>query len=541
MQRLIQRMKRVASRPRLAVTVAAALAITLFAASSAHAAGRFVYETCDPSLPAGNPPPTVFNANHLIYAKEPDPNMQEFVTCAEPGGSVGIKQVGETVDSQAVLAITIPNTPGGWVESLTLTASSALFHGPEQGEINVTEAFAWPIPGFGDSPRLFPVRSQPPIGSEVGSANILTGIACIGQCEAGAYVASHFIAATEVDPTPPVIAAVEGSLVGGGIVRGHQFLRAHASDIGGGVTSVELKINGIAVPETVKGACSLAAVQNTSYKGIVATSPTPCPPLLAGEWALDTSAAPFQNGMNTVQVCASDFSTNGSPNSSCSNPQGVEVDNSCTESPVAGGTQLSAGFGSDGSDEMTVGFGEKSQITGHLANQTGAPVAGATICLQSRPAGLSTSPPTVGTATTDSQGNFSMEVQPGANRDLVVGYRHDSFQVVKELTLDTRARPTIKLGTHKIHGGRKIKITGTLPGPAAGGHVLVLQGSSERGHTWQTFKKVITGTDGSFSTTYWFSKPKATTGFRVRAEAPEQAGYEYVTGTSRASRIRVRP
>jgi hypothetical protein len=344
-----------------------------------------------------------------------------------------------------------------------------------------------------------------------------------------------------VDPTPPTITAVEGPMVGGGVLRGHQIVRALATDVGGGVRTMELRINGVPYPRLSSNVCAIAAVQNSSYKGIVAASPTPCPPSLLGEWNLDTSAAPFQDGTNTVQVCASDFASIGAPNVTCSNPQTVEVNDTCTESSVPGGTDLSAGFGSDGTDETVVEFGKETEVTGVLTDQAGGPIAGATICLQSQPASSSTSPQTVGTATTDGQGHFSMEVRPGANRKLLVGYRHDSFQVAKQLSLETRAHPTIKLNTHKIRGGKRIKISGKLPDPNPGGHVLVLQGSSEHGHTWLTFKKVITGSDGSYSTTYRFTKPQKKTGFRVRVVAPEQAGYEYVTGASKASRIRVRP
>jgi hypothetical protein len=282
-------------------------------------------------------------------------------------------------------------------------------------------------------------------------------------------------------------------------------------------------------------------VQNSSYKGLAATSPTPCPPSLSGSWEVDTSKAPFQNGPNTIQVCASDFATTGSPNVSCSNPQTVEVNNACTESPVAGGADLSAGFAGDGSDDLTVKYGGTTEVEGGLTDQAGDPISGATICLESRPAASTTVARTVGTTTTDSQGNFSMEVKPGANRQLLVGYRHGSFQVAKQLTLETRARPTLILGSHKIAGGHKLEITGDLPKPNPGGHVLVLQGSSEHGHDWLTFKKVITGEKGRFRTTYTFSKPREPTTFRVRVQAPAQTGYEYDSGTSKAARIRVRP
>jgi hypothetical protein len=512
-------------------------------ATSARADGRFVYETCDPVMPSGNPPPTTFEANYLLDLS-PDPNFQFVQTCALPGGSIGITQPSPEGDGLAFLFTTIPSTPGGWVESLTLTASAGDYKpGENFGGISAggPNTETWPLPGTGENPRTFLIRSEPPVGSELGSRTFPMSLSCVNKCETGAYIGMHFIAATEVDPTPPVVTAVEGPLVEGDVLRGRQGLRAQATDIGGGVRSLELRVDGMAMPAPAIGACSVAYVQNLSYKGLAATSPTPCPASLSGSWEVDTSKAPFQNGLNTIQVCASDFATTGSPNVTCSSPKTVEVNNTCTESPVAGGADLSAGFAGGASDELTVKYGDTTEISGGLTDQAGDPISGATICLESRPAESSTVAQTVGTATTDDQGNFSMEVKPGANRQLLVGYRHDSFQVAKQLTLETRARPTLALGSHKIRGGDKVEITGRLPKPNPGGHVLVLQGSSEHGHDWLTFKKVITGERGGFKTTYRFTKPMRPTTFRVRALAPAQAGYEYESGASKAARVKVRP
>jgi hypothetical protein len=538
--------KKPASATMRAVPFLAAFALMLALASSARADGRFVYETCDPVFPNGNPPPL------MAFHNEPGVSYEAFQTCAFPGGSIGVAQKPNPVGfGWAWLEASIPSTTGGWVESVTLTASSGQFHG-NTGHIfkfgrQDPAAGEWPEPGTNDNPRYFLIRDHPPNPALETPAELENAfgfwLACpYGQtCQPGAFVAAHFLAATEVDPTPPVVSGVEGTLVAGDVVRGHQGLRAVASDIGGGVRSLELKVNGFTMPGTALGACSIAAVNNPSYKGIAASSPTPCPPLLSDLWEVDTSAPPFQNGANTVQVCASDLATTGAPNTGCSNLQTIQVDNSCTESTVAGGADLSAGFGDSGTDSLTVGFGSATEIKGTLTNQAGSPISGATICLQSQPAGSTTEGQTVGTVKTDGNGNFSMEIKPGANRQLLVGYRHDSFQIAKKLNLATRARPSIRLDTHKVRGGKRIRISGKLPKPDPGEHILTLQGSSEHGHTWLTFKKVTTDSEGNYSTSYRFTKPQRTTGYRVRVVAPAQAGYEYATGTSKAARIRVRP
>jgi len=524
----------------------AVLTLMFAITASAQAEGRFVYETCDPQLPGGNPPSSFALENWF------GGTFEVVQTCGSPGGGIGIGEAAPESGDWGDFEATIPNTPGGWVESLTLSASAGGFvSNSDESRIGGGEQWlpweSWPAPGSGDNSRYFLLRTHPATASEPlwarGTAAVHFELKCPfgGSCQPGAYVVARYIAATEVDPTPPVINAVEGALVSGDVLRGHQALQAQASDVGGGVRSLELRVDGAPMPGTAIGGCAVAAVENSSYKGVVAASPTPCPPSLSGAWDVDTSAPPFQNGANTVQVCASDFASSGAPNTTCSAPQTVEVDNTCTESPVAGGADLSAGFGGGASGQVTVGFGSGTEVTGQLTGQSGAPISGATVCMESQPAGSQSVGQTVATATTDSQGHFDLEVKPGANRRLLVGYRHDSFQIAKTLSVGTRARPTISLSRHKIRGGKRIVISGRLPKPDPGEHVLALQGSSEHGHVWLTFKKVTTNSEGIYRTTYRFVKPRTETGYRVRVVAPAQAGYEYVTGASKAAEITVRP
>jgi hypothetical protein len=86
----------------------------------------------------------------------------------------------------------------------------------------------------------------------------------------------------------------------------------------------------------------------------------------------------------------------------------------------------------------------------------------------------------------------------------------------------TRARPTITLSRHKIRGGKRIVISGRLPKPDPGEHVLAPQGASEHGHVWLTFKKVTTDSEGNYRTTYRFIKPRRAIGYRVRVVALAQ-------------------
>lgn len=503
-------------------------------ATSARASARFTYEMCDSAIPGGNPPLIDFHAN-------PGVAYVPFQSCAVGNGAVGVEQTGTVTSNPAWIETGVPATPGGWVESLTITAFALDFHG-NGGHVDEE---GWPLPGADDTPRYFFLTSTPPSPlaeafGEGGAAFDVT-LTCSGTCEPGAEIGAHYLAAVEVDQNAPTVKKIEGPLVGGTVLRGHQTLSAEAADEGGGVSSMELKVNGVTMPGTVAGACSVVSVDNPSYTGVAATSPTPCPPTLSGSWDVDTSAAPFENGTNTVQVCASDFATTGSPNITCSKPQTVEVNNTCTESAVNGGQQLSAGFSKSGSDEITVGFGHAAEVTGSLTDQAGDPIPGATVCVQSEDEGSTAPPTTVATATTDSHGDFTYEVPAGPNRQLLLGYRHDSFQISKPLSIGTHARPTLELSRRKVRNGSPIKITGRLPNPNPGGHVLVLQGASVHGRHWLTFRKVTTGLKGRYKATYRFTRTPSKETYRLRAVVPHQAGYDYDAGVSKAERVTVHP
>lgn len=292
-------------------------------------------------------------------------------------------------------------------------------------------------------------------------------------------------------------------------------------------------------PGAVPGACALAAIENPSYKGLAAYSPTPCPAALAGAWDPDTAEYPFHEGANTVQVCASDLATAGAPNTTCSPPQTIEVNDSCTESPVAGGQNLNADFQGSNAEAVTVPYERPGEVSGALTSNAGDPIAGATICVQAEVQESGSGPQPVATATTDAAGNFSYEVPPGPNRRLLVGYRHDSFQVAKTLDFHAHAKPTIRLSRGRVHGGHRIRITGSLPGPDAAGRVVVLQAASLHGRRWLTFRRATTGPKGGFRSGYRFGATGGTITYRMRAVVPRQAGYPWDAGHSTPKRVKV--
>jgi hypothetical protein len=527
------------NRPRhvAAIVAAAIVASASMGASAAGAAqapgARFVYETCDAALPGGGPPPFTFK----------DPNggaMEAMDTCAAPGGALGILETGAAQGDPSWLEVGVPETPGGFVEAETITAFGV---GWAEGNLpSHVYGDGFP-PGNGQEwTQTFQEHSQHELFLGSGGAFDIALDCNYGQaCATGAAIYAHYIAATEVDVTPPMLGPITGSVLTAGVLRGHETLAAEAADVGGGLTSLAVLVNGLAGAMPVSGVCALAQVSDRSTYGTVATSPSPCPPTLKAAWTLDTSAYPFHDGANQVEVCASDLATIGDPNTTCSAPVSVDVDNSCTESPVAGGAELSAQFAKSSTATVTVGYGTEAEVSGSLQDGSGNPVPGATICLKSETVGLEPTAQPVGTVKTDSQGRFTYSVPAGPDRELLVGYRHDSFQIGKSVRYFAHAAPSLEANPPKLRNGRRVRLWGTLPQPGAAKRVVILQANVVGSKRWITFRRASTDANGDFGAGYRFHSTNRKTDYRFRAVVPTQDHYPYVEGHSKPVTVLVRP
>jgi hypothetical protein len=516
------------------VAVVLLVLTALACAGQANAsASRFVYELCDPALPGGGNPSASFTVN-------PGVPLTPFDTCAQPGGSIGITETGAAAATFAFWSIAVPATPGGFVESETISAI-AYGLGPGNDHTFVFEQ-GWPANGFGENKRAFPLHTSYNPFSSGGGFVILMN--CDGNygpgCGAGPTVAAHYIAVTEVDPKPPSIGGIEGSLLGGGVLRGHQTLAAEGTDVGGGVSRMEVLVNGLPAGAAQLANCGLVLVKNPSYEGPVAISPSPCPAKLKGAWTLDTAAPPFQRGANSVQVCTGDYSSLGEGNRTCSAATPAEVDDSCVESPVAGGEVLSAQFAATHTEEVTVPYRHTAKVVGELADNAGDPISGATICVETHTQGTRRGLRPVATARTDAQGHFVYKVAPGPNRKLLLAYRHDSFQVGRAIRYYAHARPRIELSRGRVERGGEIRIRGELPGHRAGGRVVVLQASALHSKRWLTFDRATTNADGVFHARYRFDATTRPITYRIRALVPRQRGYPWESGHSSPALVEVR-
>jgi hypothetical protein len=502
-------------------------------AEAEAAPSKFVYELCDPTLPGGAKPATSLSGPFAIA-------VNGFNTCEQQGGSVGIQQVAYTNDSAAAaaLSVDVPETPGGFVQSETISAGEAALT-TANNQTYVYEP-GWLVNNAGDSQRTFQIRTEPaPSTLSGGSGGDFTITwNCHGGCVPGPIVYARYIAATEVDPKPPTVAG-GGPIFAGGILHGHQELRGRAGDEGGGLSKLEALVNGVPAGPPTTASCNLAKVKNPSYSGTVALSPTPCPTRLESGWTFDTAVYPFQNGANAVQVCAADFSTLSEANRSCSPPQTVMVDDSCAESPIPGGVAISARFARSHKGKVTVPYNAEAKVIGALADYSGAAVSGATVCVEAQTEGSHKAPQPISTTTTDAHGHFVYRVPPGPNRKVLFGYRQDAFQVARTIRYYAHVEPSLQASPRSLQNGGQVHFWGQLPGPHRRGRVVVLQANVLGSKRWITFRKATSVSKGIFHAAYRFSATTRTMTYRFRALVPEQAGYPWVQGHSKPVKVLV--
>ena len=524
--------RRRARRGWLAASLALSLgALVVLPTSASASPARYVFEMCDSALPDGG-----VSGVSYFQSSENGP-FDAIDSCSESGGDLTISQTGLIASQYAYWRLPIMPPPGGTMESITISAKGC--GGAGTTDFAFTDSWPpseiWPPPDCQfERVRTFQLNSP--------FFLFWVWLSCDnnpGGCP-GSWIYAHYFATTEVDPVAPKLSNLEGSLLSGSVVRGHQALSVKAHDEGGGISNVSVSVNGLPAAQPQVSNCDVAQANNPSVQGTVAAAITPCPTETKANWTLDTEAYPFHGGENAVQVCASDFATLSNPNTTCSAAQTVKVDNSCASSAVAGGEVLSAQFSESNSDTVTVPYGKGAEVRGHLTDNAGDPVSGATLCVKMQTLGVEPNASPVGTVKTDANGSYSYEVPPGPDRAVVIGYRHDASQVAREVRFYSRAQPNLRLAPRTLADHHRVRFWGEVPGPNPGGRVIVLQANVPGSRQWITFRKATTNAQGDFESSYRFTSTTRTTTYRFRAVVPAQSGYPWVEGDSRPAKVLVR-
>lgn len=177
-----------------------------------------------------------------------------------------------------------------------------------------------------------------------------TGRECVtGATQHAVWAAMYGATVTLSDPTPPTLSAPSGGLWGpgeGGFHKGTESIAVSAQDVGGGVASITLSVDGRPT-ETYSAPCNFTFSQ-------------PCPSS-TGTQTLSLATSQLGDGKHSLTLVATDAAGNQSTVAS----EEITVDNSAPPAPVG----LSATPVRSGSSTFTLTWGEpQSQV---------APITGA--------------------------------------------------------------------------------------------------------------------------------------------------------------------
>jgi hypothetical protein len=187
-----------------------------------------------------------------------------------------------------------------------------------------------------------------------------------------------------------------------------------------------------------------------------------------------------------------------------------------------------------------VALGRQVRIDGRLGNLNGQPIPGAEVQVLSRSA--TTPEQLLGVLQTDDQGRYAYLAHAGSTSILRLAYAGTPqiLPTQSEVTLLVPAVSTIRARPRRARNGQAVGFAGrlrSLPAPPAG--KLVELQVLLSGH-WQTFRTTRTGPDGAWRVRYRFRRSCGVLRYRFRAKVPEEAGYPFETGRSRAVGVRVR-
>ena len=336
------------------------------------------------------------------------------------------------------------------------------------------------------------------------------------------------------DDVDPSVAALGGDLLGRpGAVGGAGVVSFSAFDLGGGIESAELLVDGTSL-----------AVMAMQGRGAGCTRPftavVPCPFSTSGDLPLDT--ARLGNGLHRVQVRVTDAGGNvGYSTSALVTTRNAERPALPNGSIPDKHARLSVSF--RGRQMRTVRFGRTYRASGRLTTAGGQPIAGARVAASSRLQQAGARWRVVAIATTGSRGGFGFRPRRGASRSFRFAYRAYSSdrRPAAARTIRLRVRAGIRLSVRPrfLRNGRtaafRVRLLG---GPGRKGTLVSVQVMRPQRTTFATRGA---GRNGIATVRHRFRYTYRPTSYLFRAVVQSQRGYPYLGATSGLVRLRVRP
>jgi len=388
-------------------------------------------------------------------------------------------------------------------------------------------------------------------------------VACVSGCASGGPVAqyqAYRVKTVVEDATPPLGKAdglVDGLRVGPGTT-----IDATASDTGGGVREVSLRVDGNVV-QRVSGEAGCADVDAFNADRFEYNVMKPCPSTLSGQLTLSAAQMP-DNGPHQVTVVATDAAGQDtvlrSARVALAAPGGFydpkngfyNPDLNVADAPTANGSRADAGAkltlgfvrGRRTVRNRTIGYSAVPRIRGRVRTRGRKPVGHARVWLASRTGGSQwriSSKPLV----TSRKGVVSARLPARTpSRDVRLVYfpftdRHD-IRRSSSRDLRVRATTTIQSDQGGYRNGDMLTFTGQVLRKRLIDNKSVYLQAIVRGK-WRTFQTTQADAAGRWRMTHRFEATRRPTRYTFRAVVPSQTGYAWATGHSRRVRVLVTP
>jgi len=435
-----------------------------------------------------------------------------------------------------------------------------------------------------------------PAGHISGASHLYMSADCGGAPGAacptyGGYAAEADLYAVDLtlnDNTNPTASNVGGPLVSGGTLSGTADIVFNASDVGSGVYSASMIVDGTSVSSDVLdpngGRCRKVGDSSDGLRDFV--HQVPCKTAVTGDANLDTTK--LTDGSHSLRVVIDDAAGNtatvysgtittrnavapiaaqggGLTGAKPPSPTGTTGPTGATgptgttgptTTPGAGGGHvangsgacetavITAGFG--GSPAVHVGLGRSATLTGSLAC-AGHGVGGAAIGLSIAPAGGGYGSKSA-EVTTAGDGTFSYALGPGPSRAIKLTYRafSDDPGPAASGEAELFVKPSIALSVRprRTRNGRTITFRGRVYGGYIPRDGLTLNVEYRDGSRWRAFDQTRgRGSGGRFVYRYTFKRTTIPIIYRFRVAIPGAGvtGYPYEATASRLRAVRVDP
>ena len=379
---------------------------------------------------------------------------------------------------------------------------------------------------------------------------------CFGESQNDALAEAHIwrSAVDLLDDDAPQLGDASGSLLGPGAASGRAAISAAASDVGGGVAAVLLRIDGTEVAHTLPGGSCTQPYD----------IPAPCPATLPATFEVDTRK--LTDGAHTAQLEVTDAAgqtTKGKELAFTSSNPAPPDPGGGTGGGGSGGGGTGGGTGAGGGTATTPAAtalvpvrielakrrftlpARRQAITGVVRRADGTPAAG--VLLELRSARFGTGEPvfrTERTLRTDASGAFSAPVGSSSRR-LVVEVTDPGYQPAESAEIRVLGTLAIELSSRDTHlrNGSRVTLNAAITGAggnAADGRILLVQAMV--GGRWTTVDSIESNGAGHARWRYRFHGTTRPARYHFRVRIPRGADdWPWPTTSSDEIVVNVRP